>query len=166
MSQTFLQSHCLDGQDLLTALCAGLFIRWNKRLLWKCSCQECLCLFNCKRNTYQSLFIQRLERCILSSLACDSLKIQLRVNDFIYISTAFFQNCPIFSNDIVSAKNKICRRFTFSCIRINVSGDQSCRLSGDQCTTVCIFSNRLITCGTVDDHCCTFECCLNARRDR
>ena len=77
MSQTFLQSHCLDRQDLLTALCAGLFIRWNKRLLRKCSCQECLCLFNCKRNTYQSLFIQRLECCILSSLACDSLKIDL-----------------------------------------------------------------------------------------
>ena len=77
VSQTFLQSHCLDRQDLLAALCAGLFIRRNKRLLRKCSCQECLCLFHSKWNTYQSLFIHRLESRILSSLACNSLKVQL-----------------------------------------------------------------------------------------
>ena len=77
MSQTFLQSHCLDRQDLLTALCAGLFIRRNERLLRKCSCQKCLCLFHGKWNTYQSLFIQWLECRILSSLTCNSLKIDL-----------------------------------------------------------------------------------------
>ena len=77
MSQTFLQSHCLDRQDLLTALITFFLHRRNERILRILSGQKCLCLFHGKWNTYQSLFIQWLECRILSSLTCNSLKIQL-----------------------------------------------------------------------------------------
>ena len=166
MGKTLLQSHCLDRQDLLAACSSRLFIWRNKRLLWKCSRQRSFSFFYLESYPDQAAFLCCLKCRILSSFSRNSLKVKLRVNNFISIAIAFFQDRSIFCDNIMSAKDKIRCWFSFSCICINISCDQSCRLPCDQLSAIRILSDRLITCGTVYDHSCSFQCRTDTRRNR
>ena len=66
MHQTLLQSHCLDHQNLLTALFPLCHILWNKRGLCKASGKCCLFHTYVEQYFWKMTFFRCLESCIFS----------------------------------------------------------------------------------------------------
>ena len=146
MCQAFLKSHRLNGKDFFTSSGSLALFSRHKRSGIKCSRKLCLLYLHIKRNTHKLSVFHKLECRILPSLTEQTFYIYLCINNIIYKTLSHCKSCSVLSDNIMSAKHNICRRFTFSGIGINITAQKSCRLPLDQILSVCCLSDRLITC--------------------
>ena len=168
MCQTLFQPHRLDRQYFLAPLRARTLIGRNERRLREHPRQLHIFLFHFhgKRHAHERSIRVSLEGRILPPLADDAFQVKLRINDLVFISRSFFEDCPVLRDDIVPAEHNVRGGFPFPGIGVHIPRDQPCGLSGDQLPAVSVLSDRLIAGRTVDDHSRSLDRRLYAGRHR
>ena len=76
------------------------------------------------------------------------------------------ENIAILCNDRMAAEDKIGRRFAYARRGVDIAGDASARLVGDQLTTVARFANDFIAGGKINENFRAGQGLLAAWRDR
>ena len=101
-----------------------------------------------------------------SSLISQSLNIDLAVNNTVLKTFALSKDISVLSDHILAAKNKILCGLALTGTCIDISADQSCRLSAYKSSSVGILSNHLITCRQIDNNMRSVYCMADTRRCR
>ena len=152
MFHTFLKSHSLDIQDLLTALITFFLHRRNERILRILSGKSGFFLCYGKTNSCMATD----GNCRIcghsSSLISQSLYIDLTVNNAVLKTSAFRKHGAIFRDHILSAEHKILSGLALSCACVNISADQPCGLPAYQSSPVGILPYHLIAGRKIDDN--------------
>ena len=148
--QPLFQSHCLNHQDFFTSLFTVCFILRYKRCGVNKSCKLRFLHFQGKRNPGVGILCDKSIHS--ATLLTEPLHINLRAGDSIFKTPGLCQNMTVFRNDIMTGKDKILRRFSFSGGSINITADQSCRLPVYQFSPVAVLACHFIGRGQIHDN--------------
>ena len=99
-----------------------------------------------------------------AALTVKAFKIHVRADAFVYKAPGLHQTGAVLRNDILSSEYQILGGLPISCICINITADQPCRLAADELVAVCVLSGGLIAGRAVDDHRGSCHCVGNAGR--
>ena len=164
MIHTFLKSHCLDIQDLITSHISFFFSGRYERILRIFSGKLCFLYIQMEMNFEMITVICLLISGQSSSLVIQSLYINLAAHNTVLKTLALCKDRTILSDHILSAKYQILRRLTFTGVCVNISTDKSRRLSGNKVSAVTVLANHFIACREVHDQVCSCLCMKNAWR--
>ena len=125
-----------------------------------------LCLFYCQGESNDLIPIGSLLRIRghPSALTCQTIHIKICANDLILKSFCLGKNGSVFSNQMLSSKDKICRRLALACCRVYIAADQTRRLCAHKASPITVFSNHFITGRKIYDHCRTGQRMRHTRR--
>ena len=145
VAHSFLKSHSLNVQNLLTAHITLFFYRRYERIGSKLPGKRGLFHFHIKRYDLAVSII----RCRIggksSSLICQSLHINFSVDHSVLEALRLCQHGAVLCDQILSAKYQILGGFTLSCCGVNIAAHQSGRLTLHQITAIGILAYHLIT---------------------
>ena len=150
MAQTGRQTGRLQRQDLLTAFVTERLVGRNERRARELAVSKVV-FRRCQRER-EYIALDRFKRIHALTLMCQTLKVDIRVNDALLKHSALGKQCAVLGNEVVPCENQILRGLAEAGIRVQVRAQQSAGLLTNEVAAIACLADDFIGSGQVDDN--------------